>query len=170
MARVAGVDGQKLAPDDLAGWMFHRPELAAGMGALSDAVYDRSRLPLREREVARMRIAEANGCEVCRNARDALGASSGVDDDLYAHVLDWRSWPGYSDRERLAAEFAERFAGDHHRLREDDDFWSRLHAHFDDGEIVDLGMCCALWLGSGRLMRTLDVGQACSLVFHHADA
>ena len=152
--------------DDLGSWLMLRPEMGAGLGALSTAVYDKSVLPLREREMARMRIALANECEVCRNTRDTLGEAAGVDEDLYEHVPEWRTWPGYSERERLAAEFAERFASDHLGLREDDDFWNRLHAAYTDPEIVDLGICCALWLGSGRLMRVLDVGQTCSLLLH----
>ncbi len=112
--------------DDLGSWLMLRPEMGAGLGALSTAVYDKSVLPLREREMARMRIALANECEVCRNTRDALGEAAGVDEALYEHVPEWRTWPGYSERERLAAEFAERFASDHLGLRDDDDFWNRI--------------------------------------------
>lgn len=43
--------------DDLGSWMGLCPELGAGLVALSDAVYGRSRLPLRVHEIARMRIA-----------------------------------------------------------------------------------------------------------------
>src|SRR5438874_25365 len=117
MSRIASA-----GDDDLAGWMAPRPKLAAGLGALSDAVYHKSELPLRVREIARMRIAEDNECEVCRTMRDATGASAGIDDEFYAHVLDWRTWPGYSERERVAAEYAERFATDHRALRDDEDF------------------------------------------------
>ena len=161
MPRIADV-----AEDDLAGWLAPRPKLGMGLGALSNAVYNDSQLPLRIRELARMRIALDNECEVCRTMRDALGAAEGVDDEFYDHVLDWRTWPGYSERERVAAEFAERFATDHLGLREDEEFWTRCRAHFDDGELLDLGICCSLWLGSGRLMRVLDVAQACRIVLH----
>jgi alkylhydroperoxidase family enzyme len=156
--------------DDLASWMLLRPELATGLGAFSAAVYDESSLPLREREVARMRIAEVNDCELCRNTRDEWAIAAGVDEDLYDHVLEWRTWPGYSERERLAAEFAERLAVDHLAMKRDDEFWSRMRAAFADDEIVDLGICCALWLGSGRLMSTLDVAQSCSLTLHEGVA
>ncbi len=150
--------------DDLTSWMGLAPDLAAGLGAFSEAVYGQSQLPLHIREVARMRIAIANECEVCRNARDADALKHGVDEALYTHILEWKTWHGYSERERLTAEYAERFALDHIGLREDDAFWKRMNANFSDAEIVDLGICCALWLGSGRAMRVLDVGQSCELV------
>jgi alkylhydroperoxidase family enzyme len=151
-------------PDDLGSWLTLRPELAAGLVALSDAVYSKSMLPLRVQEVARMRIALANECMVCRNARYAEGAAAGLDPEFYARVAEWRTWTGYSERERLAAEYAEGIATDHLRLRADAAFWTRFRRSFSDAEIVDLAVCCALWLGAGRTMRTLDVGQSCALV------
>ncbi|HVT35672.1 MAG TPA: hypothetical protein VHE37_08810 [Nevskiaceae bacterium] len=69
---------------------------------------------------------------------------------------------------RLAAEYAERYALDHTGLREDDAFWQRLRAQFRDDEIVDLALCCTLWLGAGRTMRVLDVGQTCALTLTRA--
>ncbi|MCY4618382.1 MAG: carboxymuconolactone decarboxylase family protein [Chloroflexi bacterium] len=41
-----------------------RPELGAAMTALSRAVVEHSQLPVRERELVRMRIAEINQCSV----------------------------------------------------------------------------------------------------------
>jgi alkylhydroperoxidase family enzyme len=151
-------------PDDLGGWMALRPEMAPGLVALSDAVYGQSKLPLRVQEIARMRIALANQCEVCRNARYAEGLEQGMDEAFYADVGQWRSAGHYSEREKLAAEYAEGFALDHVALRDNEDFWSRMRKHFRDEEIVDLALCCTLWLGAGRTMRVLDVGQTCSLV------
>lgn len=142
--------------------MARSPELAAGIGGFSTAVYNRGRLPMRTRELARMVIAFDNECAVCVNTRDADGPAAGVSEDLYDHVSEWRTWAGYSDQERLAAEFAHRFATDHTGLRDDEDFWSRCAAHFSNELLADLALSCALWLGMGRLLRTLDIGQACS--------
>ena len=80
------------------------------MAGFSDAVYNKNRLPMRVRELARMVIALDNECVVCQNTRDAEGIAAGVDEDLYDHAAEWRTWPGYSAQERIAAEFAERFA------------------------------------------------------------
>jgi alkylhydroperoxidase family enzyme len=41
-----------------------RPEMGAAVGALVDAAYRRSKLPVRERELARMRIAQLNQCPI----------------------------------------------------------------------------------------------------------
>ena len=151
------------ADDDVAGWIALSPDLGTAMAAFSSAVYTRNRLPMRVREIARIVMARDNECVVCLNTRDAGGPAAGVDEDLYAHADQWRTWPGYSEQERLAAEFAHRFATDHTGLREDDGFWRRAREHFSDELLADLTMSCAMWLGMGRMLRTLDMGQACTI-------
>ena len=86
-------------------------------------------------------------------------AQQGASEELYAHVEEYRSWPGYTDRERLAIEFAERFVVDHTNM--DDEFFGRLRAHFADDEIVDLGLCVAIFMGLGRFLRVLGIDEAC---------
>jgi alkylhydroperoxidase family enzyme len=136
-------------------WALLRPEMAVGMGALSTAVYENSRLPLREREAARWTIALINDCVVCRDTRARDGAKAGVDEGFYGEVASWRTSTALSDRERLAAEYAERFALDH--LAMDDPFWDRLRAAFADDEIADLTMCCGMFLGLGRVLAVIGV-------------
>ena len=41
-----------------------RPEMAGAISGLIDGVYQRSGLPAREREAARMRIAQLNECPI----------------------------------------------------------------------------------------------------------
>ncbi|BBZ39672.1 carboxymuconolactone decarboxylase family protein [Mycobacterium conspicuum] len=151
------------ADDDVYSWAAKSPDLGGAIANFSQAVYTKNRLPMRTRELARAVIAQDNECVVCANTRDADGPAAGVDEALYEHVLEWRTWPGYSEQERLAAEFAHRFATEHTKLRDDEDFWSRCSEHFSEELLADLAMSCALWVGMGRMLRTLDIGQACKL-------
>jgi alkylhydroperoxidase family enzyme len=136
-------------------WALLRPKMAAGMGALSEAVYTHSRLSVREREAARWTIALVNDCVVCQGTRPRDPADAGVDEGFYGEVGDWRSSDVLSDRERLAAEFAQRFALDHQAM--DDEFWARLRAAYADDEIADLTMSCGMFLGLGRAMAVVGV-------------
>jgi alkylhydroperoxidase family enzyme len=136
-------------------WALMRPEMAVGMGALSKAVYENTQLALREREAARWTIALINDCVVCRDTRAIDGERAGVDDTFYGQVASWRTSDAMSDREKLAAEYAERFALDH--LAMDDDFWARLHEAYADDEIADLTLCCGMFLGLGRILAVLGV-------------
>jgi alkylhydroperoxidase family enzyme len=158
----------------------HAREIMAAAGDFSMAVYRHSGLSLREFEGARTRIAGINGCLICqrfRAARDAatMFAANGMrptrdvtdngpapDESFYDAVPDWRTAPVFSDRERLAIEFAERFAEEPKALASDEDFWRRAHASFDDGELVDLAHCVAAWIGLGRVAHVLGFDSACS--------
>jgi alkylhydroperoxidase family enzyme len=138
-----------------------RPEMGIGAGALSHAIYEQSILPVRERELARMRIALINDCAICQQWRSTPGAEGQLTEADYAHVQDWQVHTGYSDRERLAIEYAERFALDHHSL--DDDFFRRLRAQFSDAEILDLTVCIGGWLALGRTLHVLGIDSYCRI-------
>ncbi|MDA0370109.1 MAG: hypothetical protein ACO39Y_03255 [Ilumatobacteraceae bacterium] len=61
MARIDVPEGDGLEAHRI--WQL-APHMGAGMAAMSEAVYVRSSLSIREREVARMRIAQLNQCVV----------------------------------------------------------------------------------------------------------
>lgn len=61
MARIDVPEGEGLEASRL--WML-APHMGAGVHALGKAAYEHSSLPIREREVARMRIAQLNECTV----------------------------------------------------------------------------------------------------------
>ena len=136
-------------------WALLRVDMAVGMGALSEAVYGNTQLPLREREAARWTIALINDCVVCQDTRARGAADAGIDDGFYAEVANWRESAVLTPRERLAAEFAQCFALDH--LAMDDELWGRLHAAFADDELADLTICCGMFLGMGRTLAVIGV-------------
>ena len=136
-------------------WMMHRVHMATGVGALSEAVYGNTQLSVREREAARWIVAQLNACRVCQATEAADGASHRADAAFYAAVIDWRAGDELTRRERLAAEFAERFVRDHQAM--DDDLWARLRTEFADDEIADLVICCGTFLGLGRMLAVLGV-------------
>ena len=136
-------------------WALQRPEMAVGMGKLSEAVYGHTRLGVREREAARWTIALINHCVVCQDTRAEKGPEADIDEAFYAEVTDWRTSELLTDRERLAAEFAQRFALDH--LTMDDAFFDRMRTGYTDDEIADLVICCGMWLGMGRAMAVVGV-------------
>jgi alkylhydroperoxidase family enzyme len=146
-------------------WGTLAPALSGAASGYSDAVYRRSELPLREFEAARITVARINDCQLCRDwrtARDVPGRAADpgeVPEEFYDHVGSDPAWPGFSERERLAAEFAARYCSDH--LSMDEAFWGRLHDSFSDGELVDLALCVASWLALGRFNRVFDIDGAC---------
>ena len=156
MSRLELPDGDQ--PEIVRVWGL-RPEMGKAVQGISYAVYSQSRLPARVREAARMRIAQINDCVVCRGWRIPELAEQGVTEELYEHVDDPDAGD-YSEQERLAIEFAERFALHHRSL--DDAFFARLRERFTDPEILDLTICVGNWLAFGRLTMVLDLDEACA--------
>jgi len=103
-----------------------------------------------------MRIAQLNDCPVCLTFR-ADSVKERVDEDVYVHVAEHATSGLYSDQERLAIAYAERFAVDH--LSIGDDFFAELRRVFTDPEILDLTICLSAFLGLGRLLRVLDIEE-----------
>jgi alkylhydroperoxidase family enzyme len=134
------------------------PELGGAVGNLSAAVYGERLVSPRVREVARMRIAQINGCNICQEWRFPEMADRGVTEELYAYVDDPANGD-YSEQERLAIEYADKFATDHRSL--DDEFFARLRAAFTDAEIVELTAMIGNWLAFGRFQAVLDIAEAC---------
>ncbi len=145
-------------------WTSLARPLTAAAGGFTNAVYQNSKLSLREFEAARITIARINDCAMCldwRTARDvpARGASpDDVPESLYEAVGSGDD-SELSERERLAAEFARRFATEHRGM--DTAFWARLHAAYSDDELVDLALCVGSWLAFGRLNQVFDIDGAC---------
>lgn len=144
-------------------WAEMVPEIGTAAATYSMAVYDHSRLGLREFEAARLRIAQINGCVFCldwRTERDGHKVEEGFADA----VTNWRTTDAFDTRTRLAAEYAERYAVDHHNI--DDAFWARMGEHYSQHEIVELSMAIGSWLAFGRLNHVLGLDSTCVLTHH----
>lgn len=124
-------------------WGEMVPGIGPAAAVFAQSVYEHGTLGLREFEAARLRIAQVNGCVLCQ---------------------DWRTTDAFDERTRLAAEYAERYALDHHGL--DEEFWERFKAAYTDREVVELSMCLGSWLSFGRLNRVLGLDVACVLPAH----
>jgi alkylhydroperoxidase family enzyme len=144
-------------------WGEMVPGIGVAAANFSLAVYANTTLGLREFEAARLRIAQINGCVFCldwRTERDGVK----VEDSFADAVTEWRTTDAFDERTRLSAEYAERYALDHHGI--DDEFWARMSAHYSQTEIVELSMSIGSWLAFGRLNHVLGLDVMCVLPQH----
>jgi alkylhydroperoxidase family enzyme len=141
-------------------WGEMVPGIGIAASKFSMSVYAHTTLGLREFEAARLRIAQINGCLFCLDWRTERDGQK-VEDGFADAVTHWRTTDGFDERTRLAAEYAERYALDHHGL--DEEFWSRMGAHYSRAEIVELSMSIGSWWAFGRLNHVLGLDTACVL-------
>ncbi|MBJ8337826.1 carboxymuconolactone decarboxylase family protein [Antrihabitans sp. YC3-6] len=144
-------------------WGEMVPGIGAAAAKFSLKVYSDTTLGLREFEAARLRIAQINGCIFCQDWRTERDGTT-VEATFAEAVENWRTTDAFDDRTRLAAEYAERYALDHHGL--DEEFWVRMAAAYDQRQIVELTMCLGSWLAFGRLNHVLGLDTVCVLPTH----
>jgi len=163
MPRVQGVDLGPAPPEDRATRIqlgvgsitAHRPEIAAGIGMAMAAITTSGTLSPRLIELIRLRIAFHNQCRSCMAIRYANAVEDGVDEDLVCSLEKPQESDDLSPAERAALGFADLFATDH--LAIDDNVYDHLRQYFTEGELVEIGLNCALDVGMGRLAATWRV-------------
>src|SRR5262249_42713515 len=72
----------------------------------------RSELDWRLHELVRVRVALINGCAICKSWRNQVAFDAGVTEELLLTVDEAKTAPGFTDGERLAIEYAERYCMD----------------------------------------------------------
>ena len=159
MARIALPDGDS---PEVVRALSLRPELAKAVGGFEVAVWGSS-LDWRLHELVRMQVAIINECTVCLGWRTPQAIEAGVTDELLAGVATYRTFPDFTETERVALEYTELFCTDSARISED--LVNRLSARLGADEIVELTLVIGKYLSMGRFMQVLGLDQTCSLQF-----
>jgi alkylhydroperoxidase family enzyme len=106
------------------------------------------------KELCRVYVSRSTKCEYCGNQRSEKGAEQGLDEGKYDELLNFETFDGYDERQKAALAYAEAITW---RLETDDAFWERMHRHFSEPELVELGCVIGLTLGQQSWLRLLDI-------------
>jgi alkylhydroperoxidase family enzyme len=134
-----------------------RAHVPAAFWFFADAWNDLFRTGIVEhdiKELCRVFVSRTVKCEYCGNQRSVQGAELGLSEGKYDELLNFESSPAYSERQKAALAYAEAIAW---RMDTDDAFWERMHAHFSEPELVELGCMVGLTLGQQSWLRMLNI-------------
>lgn len=106
------------------------------------------------KELCRVYISRTVKCEFCGNQRSIKATTAGLLEQQYDDLINFEKSDRYDDRQKAALAYAEAIAW---RLDVDDAFWARLHQHFSEPELVELGCFVALTFGQQSWIRLLDI-------------
>jgi AhpD family alkylhydroperoxidase len=137
------------------GIMAHRPEISQKLGELTNAIKHSGTLSRRLIELIRLRIAFHNQCRSCMAIRYAEAVSDGVSEELVCSLEKPEEAEDLTPAERAALRYADLFATNH--LAIDDAVYDDLRQYFSEGELVEIGLNCAIDVGVGRLAATWAV-------------
>jgi alkylhydroperoxidase family enzyme len=106
------------------------------------------------KELCRVYVSQSVKCEYCGNQRSIKSKNAGVVEADYKDLLNFEKSARHDDRQKAALAYAEAITWD---LPADDALWQRLHKHFTEPELVELGYFVALTMGQQRWLRTLNI-------------
>ena len=120
-------------------------------------VQDSSNLPLRTKELCRLRIAARNGCMFCLGGRfrDADGVPVVDDNDVDAVLAGNFDDPRFTAFETAALRFTEQYRLDHSKV--DTVLVDETLEELSEGQFIELGLCIAQFTGMGQLFATLGL-------------
>jgi alkylhydroperoxidase family enzyme len=106
------------------------------------------------KELCRVYISRTVKCEFCGNQRSMKAAAAGLEEMQYDELLNFETSDQYDDRQKAALSYAQAIAWGEQDL---DGLWKRLHAHFSEPELVELGNFIALTFGQQSWLRLLNI-------------
>ena len=106
------------------------------------------------KELCRLYVSRAVTCEFCGNQRSTKAFSGKLNEAQTDDLVNFEKSAKYSERKKAALAYAEAITW---RLETDDKFWERLHTHFSEPELVELGCFIALTMGQQSWLRLLNI-------------
>lgn len=140
-----------------AGIMGHIPKANKYLVATKAAAKHSGTLSHRLVELVRIRMAYHTQCRTCMTMRFKEGLEDGITQDVVCSLEKPETAENLTERERKALEYCDKFALDW--LSIDAAYFEGMRKLFTEAEIVQLGLVCALHLGTGRMMASYAVTE-----------
>ena len=109
------------------------------------------------KELCRVYVSKTVECRYCGDQRSTRAREGGLEERDYDDLLDFERSDRYDERQRAALAYTRAIAWNPEEA--DDALWDRLHLHFSDEELVELGYFVAVTFGQQSWVRTLDIGH-----------
>ena len=107
------------------------------------------------KELCRLYVSRSVLCEFCGNQRSIKAAKPARwSRTTIADLINFEISTRTARSRRPRSSYAEAITWD---LPVDDKFWARLHQHFSEPELVEIGYFIALTMGQQRWLRTLNI-------------
>ncbi|HYZ29278.1 MAG TPA: carboxymuconolactone decarboxylase family protein [Thermoleophilaceae bacterium] len=134
---------------------LHHPEVMKAFNNAWEVFFRQGVTDHAIKELCRLYISKSVECEYCGGQRSVLAREQGATEAQVDEILDFESSGRFDERERTALQWAMAITWD--PTLADDDLWERLHRHFTEPQLVELGHFIALTLGQQRFLKTVRI-------------
>jgi AhpD family alkylhydroperoxidase len=153
------------APDPRVVSIMTRSEVGTAWVECWNKVLYAGVLPHKLKEMCRIRISIAHQCGYCSTVRSNVAKAEGLTEDMIDDLPNYATSSKFTPREKAALHYADLFKQGEHAI-DKDEVYQELAKHFNEVEIIELGMLCAQTDGVGKLVKSLNViswEDACAL-------
>lgn len=134
--------------------LAHSPHLAERFFDLYGEFWQNGVVDQRTKEITRIRNARVTDCGFCKRVRFDGARGEGLDEDEVNGIEDGFE-TRFGDRETAALELTDAIIGDPRRLSGATK--EKLHEHFSDEQIAELGIGVGLFIGLAKVLITLGL-------------
>jgi AhpD family alkylhydroperoxidase len=134
----------------------HAPEVFQWYGEFYQRVFYGGRVPVRIKELVRLRLSTVHGCAFCNkgNRQDALNAGA---TEAQIRAIDDPDAPVWAPDERAALRLAGTMTLTNPQGALDGPLYREARQHFDDAQLFELGMTMAVLTGMAKFLFTYDL-------------
>jgi len=133
----------------------HSPGMAKALAVYGASLWRNCTHPRRLIELLRLRVAYHNQCRSCMAIRYQSAIDDGLTEGMVCSLEKPFEAPGLTDAEKSAIKYADLSATDHFSISEAT--FADLRRFYSEGEIVELGILIAFFIGYGRLGAAWDM-------------
>lgn len=134
---------------------LHHPAVMKAFNHAWDVFFRQGVTPHAIKELCRLYISKSVDCEYCGGQRSVAAQQEGATEMQVDEILDFERSGRFDPAQRAALEWAQAIAWDPALAA--DDLWLRLHEHFTEPQLVELGHFIALTLGQQRFLKTVGI-------------
>jgi AhpD family alkylhydroperoxidase len=121
-----------------------------------EKAYHSGRLDPKVLELVRLRLANLHGCAFCNKGDRAQALAVGFSEAQLDALQDYENGP-FRAKEKAALALADELALTSPKGRLTPALYERLRKHFDDGELIELGMIMAVLCGMAKFLFAFDL-------------
>jgi alkylhydroperoxidase family enzyme len=134
---------------------LHHPEVMKAFNQAWEVFFRQGVVDHSIKELCRLYISKSVDCEYCGGQRSVLARDQGTTERKVDAILEFESSDRFDDRERTALQWAMAITWEPGLA--DDKLWDRLHQHYTEPQLIELGHFIALTLGQQRFLKTVGI-------------
>lgn len=134
----------------------HAPQLFDWYSRFYSEVFYGGRVPVRFKELLRLRLSTLHGCAFCNKGNRVDAAAAGITAEQL-RAIDDPAAPVWNDEERAVLDIASRMSLLQPGGVLDSELYARLRRFLDEGQIFELGMTMAVLTGMAKFLFTFDL-------------